>query len=180
MDIRIVPVSYPTSDRSIEAHINPCIHRSGLESFFFFQAEDGIRDIGVTGVQTCALPIYAIVAPRGRTLPITPGAVEGEVEDWYVEEQTVRVGGWAGDVETGRLADRILVYADDELLYAGRSSVGRLDLARRHRGLGHAGFAVELPRDVLDREREPRLRFFAIRDGRASELAYRRGFPWRG
>src|SRR5476651_2333788 len=26
--------------------------------FFFFQAEDGIRDIGVTGVQTCALPIY--------------------------------------------------------------------------------------------------------------------------
>ena len=26
-------------------------------NFFFFQAEDGIRDIGVTGVQTCALPI---------------------------------------------------------------------------------------------------------------------------
>src|SRR3712207_1210236 len=25
--------------------------------FFFFQAEDGIRDIGVTGVQTCAVPI---------------------------------------------------------------------------------------------------------------------------
>src|SRR5207248_8656265 len=27
--------------------------------FFFFQAEDGIRDRTVTGVQTCALPIYA-------------------------------------------------------------------------------------------------------------------------
>src|SRR5690606_40418365 len=26
---------------------------------FFFQAEDGIRDFHVTGVQTCALPIYA-------------------------------------------------------------------------------------------------------------------------
>ena len=26
--------------------------------FFFFQAEDGIRDHCVTGVQTCALPIY--------------------------------------------------------------------------------------------------------------------------
>src|SRR5690348_18101924 len=26
--------------------------------FFFFQAEDGIRDGRVTGVQTCALPIY--------------------------------------------------------------------------------------------------------------------------
>src|SRR3712207_9336671 len=29
---------------------------------FFFQAEDGIRDIGVTGVQTCALPILEMVA----------------------------------------------------------------------------------------------------------------------
>src|SRR5947209_8462272 len=29
--------------------------------FFFFQAEDGIRDIGVTGVQTCALPIFPVV-----------------------------------------------------------------------------------------------------------------------
>src|SRR5207248_4266508 len=27
--------------------------------FFFFQAEDGIRDRTVTGVQTCALPIYS-------------------------------------------------------------------------------------------------------------------------
>src|SRR5256885_6685729 len=27
--------------------------------FFFFQAEDGIRDYKVTGVQTCALPIYS-------------------------------------------------------------------------------------------------------------------------
>src|SRR5688572_31328393 len=27
-------------------------------SCFFFQAEDGIRDLTVTGVQTCALPIY--------------------------------------------------------------------------------------------------------------------------
>src|SRR3712207_1157025 len=31
--------------------------------FFFFQAEDGIRDIGVTGVQTCALPIFLAVMP---------------------------------------------------------------------------------------------------------------------
>src|SRR5690606_40985226 len=35
-------------------------------SSFFFQAEDGIRDFHVTGVQTCALPIYAIA---GTVLP---------------------------------------------------------------------------------------------------------------
>src|SRR5260363_455519 len=31
-----------------------------LEDFLFFQAEDGIRDDLVTGVQTCALPIYTV------------------------------------------------------------------------------------------------------------------------
>src|SRR3712207_9069505 len=36
--------------------------------FFFFQAEDGIRDIGVTGVQTCALPIWRV----GRRRPEDP------------------------------------------------------------------------------------------------------------
>ena len=30
--------------------------------FFFFQAEDGIRDWSVTGVQTCALPIWGVRA----------------------------------------------------------------------------------------------------------------------
>src|SRR5437879_10993320 len=40
--------------------------------FFFFQAEDGIRDTSVTGVQTCALPIFpvptaSIVGPLSAT-----------------------------------------------------------------------------------------------------------------
>src|SRR3712207_7547018 len=34
--------------------------RSLASVVFFFQAEDGIRDIGVTGVQTCALPISSV------------------------------------------------------------------------------------------------------------------------
>src|SRR3989449_5955777 len=43
-----------------------CLRRMHLDDqcdcalcFFFFQAEDGIRDVAVTGVQTCALPISA-------------------------------------------------------------------------------------------------------------------------
>src|SRR5256885_16231700 len=38
-----------------------------LVFFFFFQAEDGIRDYKVTGVQTCALPIY--LSPQHRDSP---------------------------------------------------------------------------------------------------------------
>src|SRR5438270_7657686 len=48
---------------------------------FFFQAEDGIRDLTVTGVQTCALPISAAVG-RGRT-PSGPGAPSRGVRDAY-------------------------------------------------------------------------------------------------
>src|SRR5207302_8334358 len=56
--------------------------------FFFFQAEDGIRDFHVTGVQTCALPIslivqdfpmmellFALQMTRGSVFPTTPAEV---------------------------------------------------------------------------------------------------------
>ena len=36
--------------------------------YFFFQAEDGIRDSPVTGVQTCALPIYNARCVSAKTL----------------------------------------------------------------------------------------------------------------
>src|SRR3712207_6893712 len=38
------------------------LHYTVVLFLFFFQAEDGIRDIGVTGVQTCALPISVAAA----------------------------------------------------------------------------------------------------------------------
>src|SRR3989449_3906483 len=44
--------------------------------FFFFQAEDGIRDVAVTGVQTCALPISALGLPP-HVSPDTPRATRG-------------------------------------------------------------------------------------------------------
>src|SRR5687767_5879255 len=43
---------------------------------FFFQAEDGIRDKLVTGVQTCALPIFE----RQELVPLLTGHLHGEGE----------------------------------------------------------------------------------------------------
>src|SRR2546428_2078721 len=43
-----------------EARIRDNYNYGILDPFFFFQAEDGIRDLIVTGVQTCALPIWEI------------------------------------------------------------------------------------------------------------------------
>src|SRR5690606_39629895 len=44
---------------------------------FFFQAEDGIRDFHVTGVQTCALPIYHLRAIRRIEYDFRGGACGG-------------------------------------------------------------------------------------------------------
>src|SRR6266513_3179744 len=40
-----------------------------IDFIFFFQAEDGIRDRNVTGVQTCALPIWSRVASKWAWAP---------------------------------------------------------------------------------------------------------------
>src|SRR5262249_58574406 len=42
--------------------------------FFFFQAEDGIRDWSVTGVQTCALPIFSATYDPNDMPPAHSGA----------------------------------------------------------------------------------------------------------
>src|SRR5437588_4557335 len=53
--------------------------------FFFFQAEDGIRDHCVTGVQTCALPIFIIVILLSM-MTWVPGlllfGLQGYLEGW--------------------------------------------------------------------------------------------------
>src|SRR5690606_39638647 len=46
---------------------------------FFFQAEDGIRDFHVTGVQTCALPIFGRSPQRGVALAVLVADVQPAV-----------------------------------------------------------------------------------------------------
>src|SRR3712207_1514634 len=54
--------------------------------FFFFQAEDGIRDIGVTGVQTCALPIFV-----AGYIELPVPEKQGLLETLSIEERLRRV-----------------------------------------------------------------------------------------
>src|SRR5947209_19560536 len=91
--------------------------------FFFFQAEDGIRDIGVTGVQTCALPIY-----EGVELLLRDRLAEGRGHD------VLRVAGRdvcvrVGDRRPDERRERLL-----RALRLGRQLVEvRADLAGRAR-----------------------------------------------
>src|SRR5262249_56851137 len=60
---------------------------------FFFQAEDGIRDWSVTGVQTCALPISSATTPlpsrKQRKRTTGPGTVAIIVDDMGSSVQEV-------------------------------------------------------------------------------------------
>src|SRR5258707_8897229 len=81
---------------------------------FFFQAEDGIRDIGVTGVQTCALPIshdpLGFMAKAAFALGTNLGGVEGGLHlaggVAADEEPDFLVGGIEEVVEPNRSEER--------------------------------------------------------------------------
>src|SRR3989442_8125372 len=86
--------------------------------FFFFQAEDGIRDADVTGVQTCALPIYEHAQGLRRLGFAQPGHSGREHRTELDAENARRVriaqvSTWARDT---RQQDRGLRSAFVELL----------------------------------------------------------------
>src|SRR5690348_13885634 len=62
---------------------NVCV----VSDFFFFQAEDGIRDGRVTGVQTCALPIFSAGVRRSiLEVGAGTGLVTASLADWTPAE----------------------------------------------------------------------------------------------
>src|SRR2546422_277042 len=70
---------------------------SGL--FFFFQAEDGIRDVAVTGVQTCALPICVTVS---NSVPdITPPSVPTNLSTSAVSSSQINLSWTASTDNVG-------------------------------------------------------------------------------
>src|SRR3712207_1559238 len=89
-----------------------------LTYFFFFQAEDGIRDIGVTGVQTCALPIFMMLDVdfaelRQGVLQYLPiGALIGVI---FLIELVSVVGAWTLDPAIVRTASAAAIPSPDQV-----------------------------------------------------------------
>src|SRR5687768_17844808 len=88
--------------------------------FFFFQAEDGIRDVAVTGVQTCALPIYtnltllfsfcqAVACGQAKVQLISPFV--GRIYDWYKKsagatwDESAKAGARSEERRVGKSVD---------------------------------------------------------------------------
>src|SRR5215510_4281755 len=99
-----------------------------MEFFFFFQAEDGIRDGHVTGVQTCALPISKIVARLRaamgtRRISIRTVAVGSDAEKGLLETISREFNGGAHSISP---SDDVAARADEIARTLGRSAIGDL------------------------------------------------------
>src|SRR2546422_4044905 len=66
------------SMRLVESWCGACVF------FFFFQAEDGIRDVAVTGVQTCALLIFLGLDLKGIGVSAGSACTAGNIEPSHV------------------------------------------------------------------------------------------------
>src|SRR5690606_39549620 len=93
----------------------------GVVFFFFFQAEDGIRDFHVTGVQTCALPIYS-----GSHHWVTDPAISGLPR----REQFLRAE-YAPNEVTARRAGAEVLKQHIRNIYATRIEIGRASCRER-------------------------------------------------
>src|SRR3712207_3015523 len=147
--------------------------------FFFFQAEDGIRDIGVTGVQTCALPILSRVAVTvrpgligallvgvaaakslayARSLPLVPvNHLEGHVAAAYLADPVFEPP-FVALVASGGHTALYYVTADRKMCLLGETlddAAGEaLDKGARMLGLGFPGGpALQRAAQGGDRER---------------------------
>src|SRR5437762_11578431 len=91
----IAPACLPTRAAPATAH-----------AIFFFQAEDGIRDTSVTGVQTCALPILIgeirALDPAMPVVMVTQSEDEGTLREAIgIGRASCRERGWISGVREG-------------------------------------------------------------------------------
>src|SRR5699024_11362543 len=90
---------------------------------FFFQAEDGIRDRNVTGVQTCALPIYLDQKVEKYDQAI-------EASENVSERKELRSARKKPKQDRKALQDYIVrkqKYQNDMLIFDGRNSYSKTD-----------------------------------------------------
>src|SRR5699024_11280996 len=104
----------------------------GEAGFFFFQAEDGIRDRNVTGVQTCALPISHLIS-------------DASLDELHAFAARIGIHRRAFDEDHYDIPTELY----DQAIKAGAVPVNGVELVRRLRSSGLRIPARERPDEIL-------------------------------
>src|SRR5690625_7162568 len=91
-----------------------------MYSYFFFQAEDGIRDGHVTGVQTCALPIFRSTASQVLNSDQAPDVLE-------YNKGNATAGLLSSQGLLRELDDAVAEYGWDDMLAPSLQTTARYD-----------------------------------------------------
>ena len=179
---RIAAVTTPfrTGARTLfSTMIDEAVLRDGSNDLQVFVVRGAVRAprlvlLGGTGPgreYSLAAGGRSVVLPAGTRAPVVSGRLQGHIESSTVEETTVRIRGWAADLQNGAPVDRVLLFAGGRLLFTSSTSVYRFDIrgVSSRKGLQRIGFVAELPlRDV----RRGDVRVFAVRGPVVSELGW--------
>src|SRR3712207_1783404 len=107
--------------------------------WFFFQAEDGIRDIGVTGVQTCALPMAAQEALKDEEVEASAGGGMVTVKvTGDLQVKSITIDPEAVDPEDVELLQDMVLAAVNEALRSAQE-LASTRLGGLAGGLGNLG-----------------------------------------
>src|SRR5699024_11486205 len=109
------------------------------QRFFFFQAEDGIRDRNVTGVQTCALPISEIYGMQvaKNMLPIQHETIDFSISGYICKPEVTRASrSYMSTIVNGRYIksnalNHAILRGYHTLLTIGRSPIVVLSIDRK-------------------------------------------------
>ena len=114
----------------------------------------------------------------GSTIPLD-GDIRGEVAV-AAEPGRVDFSGWAADLERRSKVDSVAVFVDGRLLYEATGISFRRDVPQEEEGVEGVGFGFPLPDGALPARGDSHtVRVIGLSGGRAGELAYASGYPWR-
>src|SRR2546427_340301 len=123
--------------------------------FFFFQAEDGIRDLTVTGVQTCALPILVVLEQQGSftsaaaRLGVSKAAMSQRVAELERAAGVALVTRTTRSVRLTEAGQRLVDETRGAFEHIADSFAGVRDLAAEPRGLLRVTAPVAFSRQQL-------------------------------
>jgi hypothetical protein len=121
-------------DVRLAAVVPAAAFRAGANALEIFAIEDGGR---LAALETERPEAFRLVdggdaiEGAGRTFEVDDDRLEGYVDKFELDDQGVRMGGWAVDVEGRKPAERVLVFAGERLVAQARPTIVRPDIVNR-------------------------------------------------